>query len=67
LNNIYTFSYPTEPGQDFYLVIKIEKLSLEEFYNIKWRFKELPGYKTGNQSASPFSVTLTDLMNKKEM
>jgi predicted component of viral defense system (DUF524 family) len=64
-NDLLKKGYPTEPSQDFYLVLEVEKLSNNEFNNAYWDFKKLNGYQTGHQSATPIAVSLTDLMKTK--
>ncbi len=58
--------YPN-PTQDNYLVLKIEKVDIPEFRNVCWEFKKFKGYKRGRATACPFSVSLIELMNKKEV
>ena len=53
------------PSQDYYLVIKLEKVNLNEFGNNLWNFRKLNNYNSGNASAKPFTATLTELMNVK--
>ncbi|MBI9034966.1 MAG: DUF2357 domain-containing protein [Bacteroidales bacterium] len=57
--------YPTEPKKSSYLLIEIEKVDIVEFNHAKWEFKKLAGFETGNQSAVPFAVSLSELMNVK--
>jgi len=53
------------PGQDYYLVIKIKKVENLQFKDVKWDFRQLENYKSHRQSAYPFTTTLTELMKTK--
>ncbi|WP_299271803.1 DUF2357 domain-containing protein [uncultured Psychroserpens sp.] len=55
----------TNPSQDYYLVIELEKVNLSEFGKNKWNFKKLKNYNLGNASAKPFTTTLTELIQQK--
>ena len=55
--------YPSEPSQNYYLVYKVEEISDKELLNVEWDITKLEKYKNGNNSALPFSVTLSELMN----
>lgn len=57
-------SYP-EPSQNNYLIIEIERVTDQEFENVKWDFKKLSNYKKGNASALPFTTSLSELMTYK--
>lgn len=45
-----------------YLIFEIEEIKEEQFLNVNWNFRNLPGYRSGRQSGIPFCVTLTELM-----
>lgn len=62
--NLIKKGYPN-PSQDYYLVIDIEKVSLAEFGDSKWLFKNLENYNLGHASAKPFTTTLSKLMESK--
>ena len=53
--------YPS-PSQENYLILEIEKVNSPEFKDVKWIFKDLKNYKSGRQSAIPFTASLTELM-----
>ncbi len=53
------------PSQDYYLIIELEKVDLNEFGNNSWDFRKLKNYYSGNASAKPFTTTLTELMKAK--
>lgn len=55
----------TNPSQDYYLIIELEKVNLSEFGNNSWNFRKLKNYYSGNASAKPFTTTLTELINSK--
>lgn len=55
----------SNPSQDNYLVIQLEKVTDPEFENISWNFKNLKNYSAGRVSSFPFSTNLTELMNNK--
>lgn len=63
-NKMYQLGY-TDPSQEYYLVIRIEKVEDPEFKNIKWDFKNLDGYKSHRLSAYPFTASITELMKYK--
>ena len=52
----------TDPSQDYYLVIELEKVDLKDFGNNIWDFRKLKNYNTGNAAAKPFTASLTELM-----
>ncbi|WP_304518134.1 DUF2357 domain-containing protein [Cecembia rubra] len=54
-----------DPSQEYYLVVKIEKVEDSEFKNIRWNFKKLKNYKPYSASALPFTTTLAELMRNK--
>ena len=54
--------YPTDPGQEYYLVYQVKKADDEQFANRKWDIRKFPGYKSGHSSARPFSVALSQMM-----
>jgi hypothetical protein len=67
-------NYPLyKKPKDYYLKIDIEKVEKNEFENSAINFKELDRYieiqnskmKTRSKVGFPFTVTLTELMNKK--
>ncbi len=58
--------YPSKPSQAFYLVYTVEKLDGTQFPIQQWDITKLQGYKGGYESALPFSVTLTELLEDKE-
>lgn len=60
--NLIDRKYPSEPSQDFYLVYRIEEVQEKVFLNRKWDISKLEKYKSGRDSALPFSITLTKLM-----
>ena len=64
-NDLISKGYPTEPSQEFYLVVEINTQPISEFENMRWQFKNLAGYKSGHQSSNPFSVSLKELMRVK--
>ena len=43
-------------------ILEIEKVNSPEFKDVKWIFKDLKNYKSGRQSAIPFTASLTELM-----
>ncbi|TVZ16095.1 DUF2357 domain-containing protein [Maribacter sp. MAR_2009_72] len=53
--------YPS-PSQENYLILEIEKVNSTEFKDVKWFFKDLKNYKSGRQSAIPFTASLSELM-----
>lgn len=53
--------YPS-PSQENYLILEIEKVNSAEFKDVKWLFKDLKNYKSGRQSAIPFTASLSELM-----
>lgn len=55
----------TNPSQDYYLIIELEKVDLNEFGNSKWDFRKLKNYNSGNASAKPFTTSLTELIQQK--
>lgn len=55
----------TNPSQDYYLIIELEKVNLNEFGNNEWDFRQLKKYNSGNASAKPFTTTLTELSKYK--
>lgn len=56
--------YPS-PSQGYYLVIKIEPATDQEFEGVNWDFRRLKNYSTGRASAFPFTCSLTELMKNK--
>ena len=56
----------TNPQQDFYFVIDIEKVDKTEFNNYEWEFKNLKNYNSGHASAKPFTASLTELLSVKK-
>jgi hypothetical protein len=72
--HLASLNYPASSNpKEYYLSIEIEKVTAPEFENVSWNFKELDKYieiqKTEKNIYSkvglPFTVTLTELMNKK--
>jgi hypothetical protein len=57
-------NYPS-PRQSNYLIVKIEKVTDDEFRNVTWDFRKLSNYSTGRASAFPFTASLTELMRNK--
>ena len=57
--------YPN-PGQESYLVVKLEACLDKEFENVSWNFKKLHNYKIGRASAIPFTASLPEFMKAKE-
>ncbi|MGQ1911531.1 DUF2357 domain-containing protein [Marinifilum sp. RC60d5] len=60
--------YPKDPKKEmkpFYLTVEIDDQVNEEFKGLEWDFKKFEKFKTGNQSARPFAVSLSELMKKK--
>jgi predicted component of viral defense system (DUF524 family) len=55
----------TNPRQDYYLIIELEKVNLDEFGNNKWDFRKLKNYNSGSASAKPFTTTLKELLQVK--
>lgn len=53
----------TNPSQDHYLVIKIERATDPEFENVQWDFRKLAGYSSRRRSAFPFTASLAELMS----
>ncbi|MBK7561212.1 MAG: hypothetical protein IPI68_06730 [Chitinophagaceae bacterium] len=51
------------PSQEFYLVYDIDENIEEEFKNMKWDIAKLDSFSSRFNSALPFSVSLTELMN----
>jgi predicted component of viral defense system (DUF524 family) len=49
------------PSQDFYLVYDIEPINYGQFEGMKWDVRKLDDYKTGSESAYPFSVSMSEL------
>ena len=55
-------NYPY-PGQDFYLVYKIDKVLDPEFINVRGQFRKLQSFVGGGtQFGLPFTVSLAELM-----
>jgi len=55
----------SNPSQDYYLVIELEKVNLSDFGNNTWDFRKLKNYNPGRASAIPFTASLTELMKTK--
>lgn len=53
--------YP-KPGQDYYLVMKLEPVQEAEFANLQWDFKRLRNYPSRRAAAFPFTASLAELM-----
>ena len=62
--NLIKKGYPN-PTQDYYLVIELERVDLNDFGNNIWDFRKLKNYNSGNASAKPFTTTLTELLKTK--
>jgi predicted component of viral defense system (DUF524 family) len=69
-----SLNYPTSSNsKEYYLSIEIQKVTATEFKNVSWNFKELDRYieiqqieqNIYSRAGLPFTVTLTELMNKK--
>ena len=64
---------PSKKPKEYYLSIEIQKVTAKEFENVSWNFKELEEYKKiqeivkkpRSKVGMPFTVSLTNLMNKK--
>lgn len=64
---------PSKKPKDYYLAIEIQKVTVSEFENVSWDFKELEEYKKiqeiiknpYSKVGMPFTVSLTKLMGKK--
>ena len=54
--------YPTTPSQNYYLVYKVDKVYDDEFLNKKWDITKLESFKSGMNSALPFAISLSELM-----
>ena len=52
----------SNPSQDNYLVIQLEKVTDPEFEKISWNFKNLENYSSRRASSFPFTTNLTELM-----
>lgn len=63
--NLVRKNYPSDPSEDFYLVIELEEVDAPELENISWDFKKLKNYKGGHGSGKPFVATLAELMKNK--
>ncbi|MDB4225305.1 DUF2357 domain-containing protein [Flavobacteriaceae bacterium] len=63
-NTLKRLDYP-KPGQESYLVVKLEPCLDKEFENLSWNFKKLNNYKSGRASAIPFTASLPELMEVK--
>ena len=48
-----------------YLIIQIEKVTEQEFHNVKWDFRKLSNYKPFRESAQPFTASLSELMRSR--
>lgn len=73
-NYLDKLNYPaSKKPKDYYLAIEIQKVTATEFENASWYFKELEEYKKiqeiiknpYSKVGMPFTVSLTNLMNKK--
>jgi predicted component of viral defense system (DUF524 family) len=62
-NDLIKKSYPSTPSKDFYLVYELESIAEKEFHKMVWDITKLSAYKPFRESAIPFAVSLTDLMN----
>tara|TARA_B110000211_G_C14088729_1_gene557915 strand:+ start:3564 stop:5948 length:2385 start_codon:yes stop_codon:yes gene_type:complete len=65
-NTLQRLNYPN-PRQESYLIVKLEQCDAKEFENVSWNFKELKKYKFGGDSGIPFTVSLPELMNAKQL
>ena len=63
-NDLLKLGYP-DPSKKYYLIIRIEKLSEPEFKGVRWKFKDLPNYKTRRGSSYPFTASISQLMQCK--
>jgi len=62
---IYTKEKMIKEGyetENSYLVYEVKKADLSDFNYAKWDFKKLKKYQSNRQSAVPFSVSLSELM-----
>jgi predicted component of viral defense system (DUF524 family) len=75
-NHLDKLNYPpSKKPKDYYLAIEIQKVTDPEFENVSWNFKELIRYiqiqdtekNIYSKVGFPFTVTLTELMNKKAL
>lgn len=64
-NKILSLGYPDKPSMEYYLVITIEPVTEAEFKDLQWNFKKLANNQSGNNSAVPFTASLTELMLNK--
>lgn len=56
--------YPGEPGQEGYLVLKIQRQKTNVFDNLKWDVSLFNDYAENRQKGYPMQITLTELLNK---
>lgn len=68
--------YPkSKTPKEYYLAIEIEKVTVPEFKDVSWNFKELDEYKTVlktiknsySQVGMPFTVSMSSLLRKKHV
>ncbi len=60
-NDLLKKSY-INPSQDYYLVYNVSEDIEKEFEPMKWDITKLDGYKKYRQSALPYTVSLSELM-----
>lgn len=63
-SELLKLGYP-DPKKESYLIMKIEEVPEAEFEGLKWKFTDLPNYRTGRLSAYPFTASLSELMRCK--
>ncbi|HMQ78418.1 MAG TPA: DUF2357 domain-containing protein [Ignavibacteria bacterium] len=52
--------YPN-PGHEYYLVYELDNEAIPEFKNKEWDIRKFKNYKSGRQSAQPFTATYSEL------
>ena len=60
-DKLQKLNYPS-PNNDFYLVYQVEKTAEAEFNNLRWDISKLDNFNSGRNSATPFTVSLLELM-----
>ena len=65
-NKMEKLGYPKPKDKmNDYLIIQIEKVTEQEFHNVKWDFRKLSNYKPFRESAQPFTASLSELMRSR--
>ncbi len=63
-NNLIRKNYPNPTGE-LYLVYEIEKEVSNEFQNVSFEIRNFSNFETYRNSAKPFTLTLTEVINPK--